>query len=102
MYTLKSAVQYNDYGNTKSCKNPERDVNGNWCYTDTVGNYEYCNDYEPSCMNVTVLDGCFTPEKEGYQIVIYNSQPFPEKYLELDKIVDSTNQLWCLDKTEDF
>ena len=44
-------------------------------------------------MNMKDLGGMFNPDKDGYQIVIYNSQPFNEDYLELDKIVDSTNQI---------
>ena len=48
------------------------------------------------------FEGCFNADKEGYQIVIYNSQPFEEDYLELDKIVDSTNQIWCLDQSGRF
>ena len=98
----KNAVQYMNYGDSRKCKNPEKDVNGNWCYTDTYGNYEYCEEYSTGCMKVKVLDGCFTPDRNGYQMVIYNSQPFPENYLELDRVVDSTNQLWCLDKSGRF
>ena len=80
----------------------KRDINGSWCYVDTLGNYEYCGEYEPSCMNLDILDTNFIPDPEGYQIVISNSQPFPEPYLELDKIVDSANQIWCLDKMGRF
>ena len=98
----KNAVQYRDYGESKTCKNPEKDVNGNWCYTDTYGNYEYCDEYADACMKVKVLDGCFTPDKNGFQIVIASSQPFKEPYLDLDKVVDSTNQIWCLDKSGRF
>lgn len=98
----KNAVQYINYGDSKSCKNPEKDVSGNWCYTDTFGNYEYCDEYADACMTVKVLDGCFNPDEEGYQIVIPSSQPFKEPYLDLIKAVDSTNQLWCLDKSGKF
>ena len=33
-------------------------------------------------MTMKVLEGCFTPDKNGYQLVIYNSQPFNDKYLD--------------------
>ena len=51
----KDAVQFREYGNSRNCKNPENDVNGSWCYTDTYGNYEYCNSYTPGCMNMKIL-----------------------------------------------
>ena len=97
----KNAVNYTEYGNSRECRNPEKDVNGSWCYTDSYGNYDYCDSFEPGCMKMKVLEGCFTPDKNGYELVIYNSQPF-NKYLELDKIVDSANQIWVLDQSGRF
>ena len=98
----KNAVNYTEYGNSRECRNPEKDVNGSWCYTDSYGNYDYCDSFEPGCMKMKVLEGCFTPDKNGYELVIYNSQPFNDKFLELDKIVDSTNQIWVLDQSGRF
>ena len=98
----KDAVNFTEYGDSRECKNPEKDVNGNWCYTDSHGNYEYCDSYDPGCMSMKVLEGCFVPDKNGYQLVIYNSQPFNDKYLEIDQIADSTNKIWVLDQSGRF
>ena len=98
----ENAVQFQEYGKNKSCRNPESDVNGNWCYTDSYGNYGYCDSVDPGCMSMKVLEGCFLPNKNGYQIVIYNSQPFNEPHLEIDMIADSINQIWTVDKSGRF
>jgi hypothetical protein len=98
----ENAVQFQEYGKNKTCRNPENDVNGSWCYTDSYGNYGYCDSFEPGCVNMKVLEGCFKPNKNGYQLVIYNSQPFNEPHLDIDMIADSVNQIWVVDKSGRF
>ena len=95
----KEAIQYKNYDGN-NCRNPENDINGSWCYTDQYGNFDYCNKYKEGCMDVKILDSCFNPD--SYHMVISKSQPFNEEYLELDKIVDSSNYIWCLDKSGKF
>lgn len=98
----KDAVQFREYGDSNKCKNPTNDINGSWCYTDTHGNFDYCDSYNPGCHRNKILEGCFTPDPDKYEMVISNKQPFEENYLEIDKIVDSTNKIWCLDQSGRF
>ena len=95
----EKAIQYKNYDGN-NCRNPENDINGSWCYTDQYGNFDYCNKYKEGCMDIKILDSCFNPD--SYHMVISKSQPFNEEYLELDKIVDSSNYIWCLDKSGKF
>ena len=58
-----------DYGESQQeQKYQEKDVNGNWCYTDTFGNYEYCDEYADALYESKSFRECITPDKNGFQI----------------------------------
>ncbi len=107
-YPWSKSVQFKYLANTqkkvetresyKECRNPENDINGSWCYTDNLGNYDYCDSLKPGCMKLDIIEGCFKPEENQYKLVIYKSQPFEEDYLELGQVIDSFNYIWAIDK----
>mgnify|MGYP001308473570 CR=1 FL=1 len=58
--------------------------------------------FSASLQLVKILEGCFNVDKNGYQLIVYNSQPFNDRHLDLDMIVDSVNQIWTVDKSGRF
>ena len=95
---LAESAEEGEEENYNTCRNPENDINGNWCYTDQYGNYDYCDSFDPGCMKLNILEGCFSVDPDNYELVVYNSQPFEEDHLELGQVVDSFNYIWCIDK----
>ena len=108
----KDAINFQEYGESRKCKNPEQDEGGSWCYTDIDGNYEYCNvtdKFGSACRKYSILSGCFepdfnnqTPFDGGLKVVVNNNleQPFNsrEPHLEIKQILDSNNKIWALEK----
>ena len=61
----KDAINFQEYGESRKCKNPEQDEGGSWCYTDIEGNYEYCNvtdKFGSACRKYSIISGCFKPD----------------------------------------
>ena len=113
----KDAINFQEYGESRKCKNPEQDIGGSWCYTDIDGNYEYCDitdKFGSACRKYSILSGCFEPDFNnkspfddnpyvgGLKLVVNNNleQPFNsrEPHLEIKQILDSNNKIWALEK----